>query len=611
MHQIRHFREAPLYYAQRVLVYLDRYTNNNPYLPIIGGHAEDTMTDCITGYPSIDRPWLKYYSEEAIKAPLPECSLYEYLLEKNKDYPSDTAIIYLGRKITYGELFEQIDKTAAALVKAGVKEKEIVTVALPSIPEALYCVYALNKIGAVANMIHPLAGTDETVNYLNEVKSRITVIFDGAFNAVADDISKTSVEQVIVASPADSLPLSLKILYKLKVRKPKLDGKIFRTWKEFIREGKGTEIPAVKKNCREMALISHTGGTTGEPKGCMISDFNANAEVWQVGMTMNPARQECMLAVLPPFVNYSLVNGMFEPLSFGMKLVLLPKYEPEKFPQYVVKYQVNHVNTIPAYCEALLQIPNVEQYDLSSLKYVVYGGEGMTEEIEKAVNGVLLKCRCKYTLKKGLGMTEVTSAASATFEEVNNFESVGIPFPKMVIKTTDPDTDMETQYRNEGEICISGPTVMNGYYGNAEETSAIIKVHSDGERWLHTGDLGYITEDGVVYVTGRIKRIIMTKGRDEQVTKMFPDRIEKAIYACEAVEFCCVIGVPDEKRINYPRAYVVLKKGQQKEAAEEAILCLCRQNLPEYMIPEEICFVDDLPRTSRGKVDYRALEKAD
>ena len=568
------------------------------------------MADLRTGYPSIDKPWLKYYSEDAINASLPECSLYEYLVEKNKDYLSDTAIIYLGRKITYGQLFEQIDRTAAAFIKAGVKEKEIVTVALPSIPEALYCVYALNKIGAVANMIHPLAGTEETVNYLNEVKSRIAVIFDGAFDAIASDISQTSVKKVIVASPADSLPLSLKTLYNLKVKKPKLDGSVFQTWKQFVAEGKGIEVPEVRRDCHEMTIISHTGGTTGEPKGCMISDYNIISEIWQVGMTMNPSRQECMMAVLPPFVNYCLVNSMIEALFFGMKLVLIPKYEPIKFPDYVCEYQVNHVNTIPAYCEALLQIPNIEQYNLSSLKYVVYGGEGMTEEIEKAVNGVLAKCGCKYTLKKGLGMTEVTSAASATFEDVNNFESVGIPFPKMVVKTVDPDTSSETSYGNEGEICISGPTVMQGYYANPEETSSIIKIHSDGNRWLHTGDLGYITEDGVVYVTGRIKRIIMTKGRDEQVTKMFPDRIEKAIYACDSVELCCVIGAPDEKRINYPKAYVVLKKGQQKETVEEAILHQCRQNLPEYMVPEEISFLDDLPRTSRGKVDYRALEES-
>ncbi len=567
------------------------------------------QTDRQTGYPSIDRPWLKYYTDEAINDPLPDCSIYEYLVENNKDYPQDIAIIYLGKKISYRELFENIDKTAAAFIKAGVKEKEIVTIALPCIPEALYCVYALNKIGAVANMIHPLAGKDETINYFNEVKSQVAVIFDGAYEYLADGIDKTSVKKIIVSSPADSLPTVLKIVYNLKNKKTFLDGKRFLSWKSFIQEGKGTIVKMVKKDCHETAIISHTGGTTGEPKGCMISDYSTNAEVWQVGKTMYPARQECMIAVLPPFVNYSLINSMFEPLTFGMKLVLIPKYEPLDFAKYVKKYKVNHINTIPAYCEALLQIPNIEKYDLSSLKYVVYGGEGMTDEIEKSVNNLLEKCGCKQSLNKGFGMTEATSAASATFDNVNYLESVGIPFPKMLIKTIDIDSGLEKKYNEEGELCIAGPTVMQGYFNNHQATEDLIRKHDDGQRWIHTGDLGYINEDGVIFITGRIKRIIMTKGEDGQATKMFPDRIEKALYSNTTIELCCVIGIPDKKRINYPKAIVVLKKSITKnEDTKKAILDSCRAALPDYMVPKEIEFRDDLPRTSRGKIDYRVLE---
>lgn len=568
------------------------------------------LTDRNTGYPSIDRPWLKYYSDEAINGTLPECSIYEYLYENNKDYLSDIAIIYLGRKISYKELFENIDKTAAAFLKLGVKAKEIVTVALPCIPEALYCVYALNKIGAVANMIHPLAGKVETLKYFNEVQSKVAVIFDGAYEAISDDIGKSTVKNVIVASPADSLPIILKAAYKLKVKSPTLDGNIFQNWKSFINSGKGITTKTEKRDCYNTAIISHTGGTTGEPKGCMISDFSTNAEVWQVGKTMYPSRQETMIAVLPPFVNYSLTNGMFEPLAFGMKLVLIPKYEPLKFAEYVKKYKVNHINTIPAYCEALLQIPDIEKYDLSSLKYVVYGGEGMTDDVEQAVNEVLQKCGFKYSLKKGLGMTEVTSAASATFDGVNNMESVGIPFPKMLIKTIDIDSKKEKAYGEEGEICIAGPTVMLGYYNNPASTDELIKIHEDGQRWIHTGDLGYINEEGVIFVTGRIKRIIMTKGKDGQVTKIFPNRIEKAVYENSAVELCCVVGIPDDNRINYPKAIVVLKDGfWDNEGTKQSIIKTCKSLLPDYMVPNEIECRKELPRTDRGKVDYRILEQ--
>ena len=561
-----------------------------------------------TGYPSIDKPWLKYYTEEAINAPLPECSIYEYLVQNNRDYPSDIAIIYLGRKITYKELFENIDKTAAAFLNLGVKEKEIVTVALPSIPEALYCVYALNKIGAVANMIHPLAGTEETLNYLNEVKSKVVVIFDGAYDAIVNDIGNTVVEKVIVASPADSLPAPLKIAYSLKVKKPKFSGGVFPDWKSFIQAGRGASVTAAQRDCTEMAIISHTGGTTGEPKGVMCSDENINALVWQIGCNLPHVRQEKYLVVLPPFINYSLVNAMLEPLAFGFQVVLLPKYEPDKFADYVAKYKPNHISSIPAYWEALLSIEKLKSMDLSCLNHIYYGGEAMNLDTENAVNKLLISRGARNKLCKGLGSTEMMSAATVTYEESNLLGSVGIPLVKVNCKTVDVETGNELPYGEEGEICFSGPTLMIGYYNNKTATDEII-VNSNGERWMHTGDVGYISKDGVVFVTGRIKRIIMTKGLDGQVTKLFPDRIEKAIYLHHMVDLCCVIGIPDSNRIHYPKAFIVLKDKSDLVSVKAEIVDFCRNNLPEYMVPEEISFVDNLPRTQRGKIDYRALEE--
>ena len=554
---------------------------------------------------------MKYYSEEAINATLPECSIYDYLVQNNQDYPSDIAIVYLGRKITYKELFENIDKTAAAFLKAGVKEKEIVTVALPSIPEALYCVYALNKIGAVANMIHPLAGTEETIHYINEVGSRIVVIFDGAFSAICDSTDRTTAEKIIVASPADSLPLPLKVAYNLKVKKPQLDGKTFLSWKTFMKNGRGVQVEKAEKNCNEMAIISHTGGTTGEPKGVMCSDANINALIWQIGCNLPHVRQEKYLAVLPPFINYSLINAMLEPLAFGFQVILLPKYEPDKFADYIAKYKPNHISSIPPYWEALLAIDKLKTMDLSCLNHIYYGGEAMNIDTENAVNELLISRGARNKLCKGLGSTEMVSAATVTYDESNMLGSVGIPLVKVNCKTVNVETGEELACGEEGEICFSGPTLMLGYYNNLRETIDIIRTNEKGERWLHTGDIGYVDENGIVYVTGRIKRIIITKGRDGQATKLFPDRVEKAICTNEMVELCCVVGVPDKARINYPRAFVVLREGFSKDdLTKERILETCRKELPDYMVPEEIVFVDDLPRTSRGKVDYRALETA-
>ncbi len=539
---------------------------------------------------------------------MPECTIYEYLVENNKYYPSDIAIIYLGRKITYKELFENIDKTAAAFLKTGVKEKDIVTIALPSIPEALYCVYALNKIGAVANMIHPLAGREETLNYFNEVQSKIAVIFDGGYDAIANDIEKTSVEKVIVASPADSLPMVLKIAYRLKAKKPFLDGKKFMSWKSFIQEGTGTPIKTVKKDCHEMAIISHTGGTTGEPKGVMCSDQGITSLIYQIVCSFQYTRQKTCLVVLPPFVNYSLAEAMLGMLSIGFKVALLPKYEPMKLGDYIKKYNPYVICSIPAYWEALLKIRNIETIDMSCLRYAICGGEAMAEETEKAINERLKRCGVSGKLLKGVGSTEMMAAATSTYEDCNEIGSAGIPLVWVNCKIVEPETTKELSYNCEGEICFSGPTLMLGYYDKYEETQKIVKEHPDGIRWLHTGDLGYITEEGDVFIVGRIKRILMTKGRDGQVTKLFPDRIERTISSCDSVEQCCVIGISDELRINYPKAFVITKNNMDEDTSRKEIIEKCKENLPEYMIPEEIEFVDDLPRTPRGKIDYRALE---
>lgn len=562
----------------------------------------------LTGYPSIDKPWLKYYSEEAINADLPECTIYEYLVESNKDYLSDTAINYLGRKITYGELFKNIDMTAAAFLKAGVKEKEIVTVALPSIPEALYCVYALNKIGAVANMIHPLAGKEETLFYFNEVQSRIAVIFDGAFATIADDIGRSSVEKVIVASPADSLPVALKVAYKFKVKALNLDGRVFQSWKSFVRDGKGTIVKAAEKDCHDMAIISHTGGTTGEPKGVMCSDYNINACIYQIIRNFQYSRQETCIVVLPPFVNYSLIESMMAMFVIGFKVALLPKYEPLKLGEYIKKYRPYVIFSIPAYWEALLKIDKIRSVDMSSLRYNIYGGEAMGAETENRINELLMSCGSRGKLLKGVGSTEMMAAATSTYEGCNEISSAGVPLVCVNCKIVEPDTFKELSYNREGEICFTGPTLMLGYYNMPNETNEVIKTHPDGLKWLHTGDLGYINEDGAIFLTGRIKRIIMTKGRDGLVTKLFPDRIEKAVYTHPSVELCCVIGIEDKDRINYPKAYVVLKDRNKSGMIKEEIMEICREQLPEYMVPEDIQFMNDLPRTPRGKIDYRALE---
>ena len=564
----------------------------------------------LTGYPSIDKPWLKYYSEEAIHAPVPDCTIYEYLMRNNKEFPKDIAILYLGRKITYRELFQKIDETAAAFAALGVKPGEIVTVALPSIPEALYVVYALNKLGAVANMIHPLAGEQEMVNYLNEVESRVAVLYEGSYAIVKNRLEETAVEHAVVVSAGESLPLGIRQLFFLKSPRAKLPaGAGLQSWPAFIQGGRGVVVTGFAKDPQALALISHTGGTTGEPKGVMCSDRNVNALIWQLICNFEYVRQLACLVSLPPFVNYSLIDSMLAMLVIGFKVALIPDYKPEKLGAYIEKYKPYHISSIPAYWEALLKIKDIQSVDMSCLRYLYYGGEAMSVENELAVTALVQSCGAKGELCKGLGSTEMMAAATQTYADCNAEGSAGVPLVCTNCKIVEPDTTEELTYGQIGEICFTGPTLMMGYYNKPEATDAIVKHHADGQRWLHTGDLGYLDDNGVLYVTGRIKRILMTKGRDGNITKIFPSRIEKTVSEHGAVAVCCAIGVPDAARINIPVVYVVCKpEAGEREQITEQILALCRKELPDYMVPEAVRYRDDLPRTPRGKIDYRALE---
>lgn len=569
----------------------------------------------LTGYPSIDKPWKKYYSDEAMNGTLPKCTIYEFLWENNRNYPRDIAINYFGRLITYKEMFAQIDKTASAFLALDVQPGEYVSVALPSIPEALYVVYALNKIGAVANMIHPLAGEAETINYLNEVQTRVAVLFDGGFAYLANGIGQTSVRHAVLVSAGCSLPPELKRAFCAQNPNPPLpDGSPFVLWDDFINNGHGIYPLWVKKDCDTTAIMSHTGGTTGEPKAVMCSDNSVNAMVWQMAHTIPVMRQESQMAILPPYVNYSLVSSMIEPIAQGCTAILIPDYKPEKFAEYARDYKPVFISSIPPYWEILLRSEEMKSADLSCLRYPIYGGEAMSTELEEAVNQLLLSCGAPNKLGKGLGATEVVSAATLTpYNAPRSYYkpgSAGVPLPKTNCAIVDPDTNEELTYNTEGEICFAGPTVMLGYFNNQEATDDIIRIHADGQRWLHTGDLGYIDEDGTIFVTGRIKRLMITRGKDGISAKMYPDRIEKAAYKHPAVSLCCAVGVPDLVRNFIPKLFVVLQQGiTPSEELTSEIRDICNDALPEYMVPESIEYLDEFPRTTRGKIDYRALEK--
>ena len=561
-------------------------------------------------YPSIDKPWMKHLSKRAKGLQVPEGTMFDLIYENNKDYPNELALKYMDIQVTFAEMWEKIDEVVKSLNAFGVREGEIITIAMPNTPEFVYLAYAINRVGAVMNIIHPLPGKEELLGYLEEAQSRYFFMFDGTYAIIKDDLKNTSVEKAIVVSPAYSLAPIKRKLYQL-AKFPKLDKTMCIDWKAFLKNGVNSPATTGKTDSDAMAVISHTGGTTGEPKGVMLTNRAMNSVAYQVWQTFDLAdrRQLSILVVLPPFVNYSFVNGIHEGLTMGDTLALLPEFKPEDFADYYKQYKPNVINSIPQYCLAMLNDPKLKEMDLSELKYVVAGGEAMDATAEAELNAFLKDHGADMQVTKGYGCTEFTSVVTFTYPEVNFLHSVGIPFPFVNVKIVDPDTNEELPCGERGEICVTGPSLMLGYYKNQEATDEVIKVHADGQRWFHMGDLGFVDEDGIVFITGRIKRIIMTKGDDGNVTKMFPDRIENAVNKCEDVNASCVIGVKDDERIHYPKVYIELKdETMDKDLAREHILEICRKKLPNYQIPVEIEFMSELPRTERGKIDYKVLD---
>lgn len=565
----------------------------------------------LTGYPSIDKPWLKYYTEEAINAPLPECTIYEYLWENNKDHLDDVALIYFGKKITYGELFENIDKTARAFSAIGVKYGDIVIVATVTTPETIYAFYALNRLGAIPNMVDPRTSVEGIHDYIKEVNAKYVLSLDVACPKTEEAIKNTAVQKVIVSSPADSLPASKKVAYRISNSKKRLPNDRYIYWKSFVENGKNADSsfsPYKKNTC---CVIVHTGGTTGMPKGVMLSNDNLNCSVVQCcNSGFDFERYQRWLGIMPPFIAYGIINGVHLPLVKGMPLTIIPNFDPNSYDKLLLKYKPNHIAGVPSHYGKIMESKNLAGKDLSFILSPIVGGDGTKIHTETEISAFLSSHNCKKGLIKGYGMTEVCAAVTGTaIRDANKLGSVGAPFSHSVVSVFDSETGKELSYGKTGEICISSPNTMMGYYENETETANILKKHDDNCVWVHSGDLGYMDEDGCLFIVGRSKRLIIR----HDGFKIFPTLIENTVSGHAAVNACCAVGVRDTNfsQGKLPIVYVSLKSEffGKEDAAKKELYELCRKELPEYEQPIDFIFEKELPLTTIGKVDYRALEQ--
>ena len=539
----------------------------------------------LTGYPSIDKPWLKYYSEEAINAPLPECTIYEYLWENNKDHLDCIALNYLGTKITFRELFMHIDEAAAAFFAAGIRHGDIVVITSVTTPETIYAFYGLNRIGAISNMVDPRTSVEGIREYILEANAEVVLTLDKAYPKIEKAIEGTHVRRIIVASPAESLPTIKKGIYTISNCLKGLNKQyscLCRSWNSFISDGANvvTAIAPYKKdNC---CVIVHTGGTTGVPKGVMLSNDNLNALVLQSILTgINMKREHTWMDIMPPFIAYGIGMGICLPLIIGMETILIPSFDPKGFDELLLKHKPMHMVFVPSYWGTIVKSKKLEKKDLSYIIAPTVGGDAMDIGLEKTVNRYLQEHGCSYPVTKGYGMTEVCAGVTGTLDTINELGSVGLPFVKTIISIFDPFTGEELPYNQKGEICISGPNIMLGYYQNEGATKEIIRKHADGLRWVHSGDVGYMNENGSLYIVDRIKRMIVR----HDGFKVFPSMIEQAISVHSAIEQCCVVGINDASHSQgkLPVANVVIKRELRSKARQiNSELCdLCKKNLPE------------------------------
>ena len=562
---------------------------------------------------SASAPWRKYYGATPASLEYPHKTMYEMIASAAKRKPDHVAYIFMGKKTTYSEFMKRIDAAAKGLYKMGIRKGDKVTICMANTPQALDCFYALNRIGAIPNMIHPLSAAQEIAFYLNFSRSKAILTLDQFYEKVASiQPQLENPTKILIAKVADELPIPLNVLYPM-TKAARAVKKLPKTgctlWYDMVRAGKNVKLPPISNRYDECGAILYSGGTTGTTKGIMLSNLNFNALGLQTiaasGFTMDEISDMKMLSVMPVFHGFGLGIGIHTALIAGGTCILIPQFNVKIYAETLVKQKPNLIPGVPTLFEALLRAENLEGADLSFLKGIFSGGDSLSPELKRKVDAFLKDHGCTEQIREGYGTTECVTASCLTPKDYARQGSIGVPFPDTFYKIVEPGTTNEVEANTEGEICISGPTVMLGYMDNPEETKQTLRRHYDGRIWLHTGDLGHMDQDGFVYFRQRIKRMIITSGYN-----VYPSQLENIIDGHEKVLLSCVIGVKDPYRVQKVKAYVVPMPGvEPTEELKKEILDYCSGRIAKYAMPREIEFRKELPKTLVGKVAYRVLEE--
>lgn len=536
----------------------------------------------------------------------PDGSLYDAIYESAVKYPYNTALEYGNIQITYRSLMKRIDKCARALKALGIKKGDKVTICMPNTPEEVSMFYAINEIGAIANMVHPLSSERDMEYYLNKSESRVVLCIDVAYSKIKSIIDNTKVEKVIVASATKSMEKLTAFIYWLfKGRKYNIkeDEKVI-LWNHFINLSSSYEKdPYEQVDGKDAAVILYSGGTTGKSKGVVISNFSFNAQALQsryVSDVLTP--ENAFLTFLPNFHAFGLGICTHTPLYHGMRVVLIPQFNGKKIRSYIRKYKINILCGVPTFYDAMTKM-KFKNGELKCLKLVVCGGDALSLTLKQKVNKFLKEKGSDADIRVGYGLTESSGVIALSPEGITNQSDViGLPFPDCEFKILDINTNKECGINEPGEIVVGGPNLMMEYLGDLEETNNAIYVEK-GKRYLHTGDIGFMDGKGLVHYKSRLKRMIITSGYN-----VYPAHVEEVIMEVDGIKSCAVIGVPSESKGEIVKAFVTLKDNVDVSKVKSNLVKHLKEELARYEQPREIRYIDDLPTTLVGKIAYKELE---
>lgn len=558
----------------------------------------------------VKRPWAGHTGDVPLTLEYFDGSMFEAVEKIAERYPKAVAFDFMGRSTTYTRLVTEVHNCAKALKTIGVREGDRVTIAMPNCPQAIFMFYAVNLVGGIANMIHPLSAEKEIEFYLRDSESVTAITLDQFYHKFENVRKNTSVVNIIIASVKDELSKPVRAGYMLtegrKVQKIPKDAPVIR-WNDFMRLGKHCFYNySVARRGDDPAVILYSGGTTGTTKGILLTNKNFNAlgqQVIAANPMFNPGDK--MLAAMPLFHGFGLGVCIHTMLSQGGRCILVPRFTPKSYAKLITKYKCNFIAGVPTLYEALLRLPTMEKAHLGSLKGVFSGGDSLSIELKKKLDKFLYAHGASVQVREGYGTTETVTACCLTPPHMFKEGSIGVPFPDTYIKIVEPGTENELPFGSEGEVLLAGPTVMREYVNHPEETAQTLRTHADGLTWVYTGDLGVMDGEGFVYFRGRAKRMIVSSGYN-----VYPGQIENILDAHELVQMSCIIGVPDPYRMQKVKAFVKLASGAEaNEETKNILMDYCAKNIAKYAMPYEIEFRDELPKTLVGKVAYRVLEE--